>query len=240
MSARSFICTLNNPTEFGQEYLEKMFAELKAVYICGQLEKGKEGTLHLQFFIHLKEKKRPTFMHKYDKRVHIEVVKVNNGADEYCLKEDTRVDGPWEFGVRPVKRNSKADWDRVFELAKQGRLDDIPADIKVKHYANLQKIKKDHIQPVDKDHLRGVWIYGPAGIGKSRKARADYPNSYPKLCNKWWDGYQGQESVIMDDIGKEHHVLGQQLKIWSDRYGCILETKGGAVVDNYQHFIVTS
>jgi len=128
-------------------------------------------------------------MHKYDKRVHIEVVKVNNGADDYCLKEDTRIDGPWEFGVRPVKRNSKADWDRVFELAKQGRLDDIPADIKVKHYANLQKIKKDNISVVDKDHLRGVWIYGPAGVGKSRKAREDYPNAYPKLCNKWWDGY---------------------------------------------------
>lgn len=44
----------------------------------------------------------------------------------------------------------------------------------------------------------------------------------------------------MDDIGKEHHILGQQLKIWTDRYGCILETKGGAVVDDYQWFIVTS
>lgn len=37
----------------------------------------------------------------------------------------------------------------------------------------------------------------------------------------------------MDDIGKDHKCLGQQLKIWSDRYGCILETKGGAVIDNY-------
>lgn len=49
-----------------------------------------------------------------------------------------------------------------------------------------------------------------------------------KLCNKWWDGYQGQENVIMDDIGQEHKCLGQQLKIWADRYACVLETKGGA------------
>lgn len=96
------------------------------------------------------------------------------------------------------------------------------------------------MRPVDKDHLRGIWLHGASGVGKSRLARDKFPNSYPKLCNKWWDGYKGQETVIMDDIGKDHKVLGQQLKIWTDRYGCILETKGGAVVDNYQWFIVTS
>lgn len=44
----------------------------------------------------------------------------------------------------------------------------------------------------------------------------------------------------MDDIGKEHSMLGQQLKIWADRYGCILENKGGAQTDNYDWFVVTS
>jgi len=44
----------------------------------------------------------------------------------------------------------------------------------------------------------------------------------------------------MDDIGPEHKCLGQQLKIWTDRYGCILETKGGALVSHYEQFIVTS
>lgn len=44
----------------------------------------------------------------------------------------------------------------------------------------------------------------------------------------------------MDDIGPDHKVLGQQLKIWSDRYACVLETKGGALADKYTDFIVTS
>lgn len=68
---------------------------------------------------------------------HFEKVKVNNGADDYCMKEDTRVEGPWEFGKKPVKRNSKADWDRIYEEAKIGNYDAIPADVKIKHYSNL-------------------------------------------------------------------------------------------------------
>jgi len=70
-------------------------------------------------------------------------------------------------------------------------MDEIPADIKVKHYGNLQKIGKDHLLPKDSDHLRGVWLVGHSGCGKSKTAREKYPDAYPKLCNKWWDGYQG-------------------------------------------------
>lgn len=44
----------------------------------------------------------------------------------------------------------------------------------------------------------------------------------------------------MDDFGKEHACLGYHLKIWADRYGHILETKGGAVTDNYKKFVITS
>lgn len=69
--------------------------------------------------------------------LHAEKVVRNNGADKYCMKEDTRLDGPWEFGVKPVERNNKTDWERVFEDAKKGDLDSIPADIKVKHFGNL-------------------------------------------------------------------------------------------------------
>lgn len=179
-------------------------------------------------------------MKKLDPRAHWEPVIKDNGAGEYCMKEETRVEGPWEFGVRPVKRNSKTDWERVYEDAKEGNLEAIPADIKVKHYANLQRIAKDHLRPADSEDVRGTWICGPAGIGKSRSAREGHESFYPKLCNKWWDGYRGEKVVIMDDFGPEHKVLGQQLKIWGDRYGCILETKGGAMGSAFDKFIITS
>lgn len=52
-------------------------------------------------------------MKKFCSKSHFEPVAFNNGADRYCMKEDTRLDGPWEFGMRPVKRDSKIDWEEV-------------------------------------------------------------------------------------------------------------------------------
>lgn len=89
------------------EYLETYFTTHKAVYVCGQLEKGAEGTPHIQFFLnfHKSNKKSLKAMKKLDDKVHWEPVKINNGADAYCMKEDTRVEGPWSFGIKPAQRN---------------------------------------------------------------------------------------------------------------------------------------
>lgn len=241
MSHRNWICTLNNPDVKPEGFLRDLHSLAGATYTCGQLEKGAEGTLHLQFFMNFSQKARHTKISKIVPRVHCEPVVVNNGADTYCMKEDTRVEGPWEFGIRPLRRNSKVDWELIKESAKANKLDDIPGQIYVCHYSKLKAIAKDHMTfPPDTDHTKGVWIYGPSGCGKSRSARKEYPNAYPKLCNKWWDGYQGQKAVIMDDIGPDHECLGQQLKIWTDHYSCLLETKGGGLPSEFEWFVVTS
>lgn len=126
--------TLNNPELFTADYLEQIHKKSKATYTVGQLEKGAEGTPHIQFFMNFKTPVRPTAIKKLDNRLHIEVVKINNGADAYCMKEDTRLEGPYEYGMKPVKRNSKKDWEEVKANAINGDLDKVPADIFVKHY----------------------------------------------------------------------------------------------------------
>ena len=99
------------------------------------MEKGENGTRHLQFTIWFRTKARLSVFKGVP--VHAIPVTVDNGADAYVTKAETRIDGPWEFGVKPVKRNDKADWDLVRKQALAGELDKIPADIFIKHYSNL-------------------------------------------------------------------------------------------------------
>lgn len=87
---------------------------------------------------------------------------------------------------------------------------------------------------------KGIWYVGKSGCGKSSTARREFPDSYMKLANKWWDGYKGQKTVILDDLDKSHEKLAYHLKIWGDHYGCTLEIKGGAVASNFEKIIVTS
>lgn len=44
----------------------------------------------------------------------------------------------------------------------------------------------------------------------------------------------------MEDLDKDHACLGHHLKIWSDHYGFIAESKASALTPNYDLFIVTS
>lgn len=246
MTSRNFVLTKFHEKldpEMAEGWLKKLYTATGAAYAVGQLECCPETKrLHVQAFLNFKKPVRASCIKKADGDVHIQSVSRNNGADDYCMKEETRIAGPWEFGVKPFRANKKTDWDQVWAKASEGKLDEIPASVRVIHYSKLKAIAKDHMKFADKDHLRGIWIYGEAGAGKSRWVREHCPADelYPKLCNKWWDGYTGQRYVVMDDFGPQHAVLTQQLKIWADRYGCILETKGGAVADNYEWFIITS
>lgn len=84
-----------------------------------------------------------------------------------------------------------------------------------------------------------IWIYGASETGKSRWARANTIRPYFKAQNKWWDGYNGEEHVILDDL--DSSCISHYLKIWADNYpGWVGEIKGDYVYPFIKKFIVTS
>lgn len=95
--------------------------------------------------------------------------------------------------------------------------------------------------PGDLEHLDNHWLYGKTGTGKSRMARAKWPGAYLKDITKWWDHYNDQPAIIIEDLDPDHKYLARQLKIWSDRYPFSPEHKGSYLPPiRPKHVIVTS
>lgn len=88
--------------------------------------------------------------------------------------------------------------------------------------------------------MKGIWLHGASGSGKTSFARAQWPDAYLKLANKWCDGYKKHKEILLDDLDKHHEKLSYYIKLWADRYHQPAETKGGMVALTHTNFIVTS
>lgn len=88
--------------------------------------------------------------------------------------------------------------------------------------------------------LQNLWLCGEAGSGKTKYVWDNFPDLYVKPINKWWNGYHGQENVLIDDWDPSKNMLIYYLKIWADRYPFPAEIKGSSMMARPKRIIVTS
>lgn len=145
----------------------------------------------------------------------------------------------FELGKLAVRRNAKADWDAILVAARAGNLSPIPPDIQIRCYNQLRRIGADYVQPLPMERYAKVF-WGRTGTGKSRRAWEEAGlQAYSKdPRTKWWDGYMGQNDVVIDEFRGTIDI--SHLLRWLDRYPVRVENKGGSVSLSATRFWFTS
>lgn len=236
---RSWCFTINNWTD--SDYIAVCSLMKKAKYGIVGKEKGSLlQTPHLQGYIHLENALSFDCVRKFLSRAHLE--KANGNDNEnfvYCSKEgDYR-----EWGEKSEGQGKRNDIKEVADLIKSGdtSLTDIMfdyPDVYVKYSRSLEKmfaaVQKPRSQPPQVH-----WRYGLAGTGKTRFVVDKYgtENIYIKDGTMWWDGYNSQQVILIDDF--DNSIPYRTLLRILDRYAYQGQVKGGYVHINSPEIYIT-
>nr|WPR18796.1 MAG: hypothetical protein [Chemarfal virus 250] len=227
--SRNFTFTMNNYTD------TTLVDTVECKYIIYGKEVGESGTPHLQGFISFESMRHFKPVCKLLPGCHVEIARSALAAVAYCKKGGDYV----ERGVPPLppKEAGQKGIAERWELAKQGRFEELPPE-QIKTY---EYIKRKFTEVHDIGWLDNEWIHGPSGCGKSSSVRERYSKFYWKDCSKWWDGYDHEEVVVIEDWDpKCSEYLSRYLKIWADHYAFKAEVKGGSMMIRPHKIIITS
>lgn len=199
-------------------------------WLCFQLEKGDGGFLHFQGCGHTARTFRfGTFKNHLGATAHIEKMRGTvQQARDYCRKDDTRQLGPYEVG-HPPQQGRRRDLEAVRELIAGGATE---REVAEQHFPQWCIYRRSFtayrdLLRSDRDWLTEcVFYWGAPGTGKSRRAFSEAgPDAYAKLPGKWFDGYSGQEHVVIDDL-HPGELTATLFKRLADRYPLRVEVKG--------------
>lgn len=241
----NYCFTLNNFTEFEKNDAIR-FIQSHCKYGIFQSETGESGTPHLQGYFQLSKKNRMSWLKStFSARAHYECAKGTwEQNKDYCSKEEARMPGTevFEHG-RPPETGKRNDLAPVVEsvLAKRSIGDialDHPEEF-IKFSRGILTLAAAVAEPRTwKTEV--FWFYGPTGTGKSLRAFEMAPNAYWKAGGtKWWDGYDGQEDVIIDDYRCDLCPFHELLRLL-DRYPMRVEFKGGSTHFRARRVFITT
>lgn len=248
--ARGYCITVNNPSD--EEYDDLLSwvrsgvscTPVEITYAIVGKEVGVEGTPHIQGYLYFKNAKTWSAVKKYPplRRAHLEVAKGDPTSNQkYCSKEGNFV----EEGSLPEK-GKRSDLDVVAEMISEGSsMSDVAKSHPVqfiKYSKGIMALKSLMHQP-RKEKTVVHWYYGPTGTGKSHRARevATAAGSwyYKDPTTKWWDGYDQQQVVIVEDYRRDFCTFASLLRLL-DEYELKVEYKGGYVDFNSKIIIFTT
>lgn len=203
---RGIFGTWNNWTETDYETLKKFIGANGTWAIVGKEVGEEKGTPHLQYGICFKNQRTLRSCRKSLKGSDVRKMKgTPEQVKTYCTKQD---EDAYEYGEMP-SQGKRTDIDAVKDRILNG---DATADticVENPEFFHQYGRTLDRLEMIAlrkryrTEMTTGEWITGPTGCGKTHRAMEDYhPDThYVKNLNEdWWDGYKGQETVILNEF----------------------------------------
>jgi len=228
--SRRYVFTWNNYPAEAEALLKALFIRRNGLYlICGR-EVGDSGTPHLQGYIHFESTTSFKTLKRELPSCHIEQAKGNTTENKnYCSK-----DGDFfELGEAPLDKGvaTKELWKKLLAAAKEGNWQWIQEQhprLWILHNTKFMSLREP--KSLVMNDIQNEWWYGATGTGKSRLAWEKYGSiCFQKMLNKWWDGYDMEPVVIIEEWSPKNDVTSSALKIWADRYPFTAQIKGGVL-----------
>lgn len=111
----------------------------------------------------------------------------------------------------------------------------------VRSSTGLQRLRNALFKPKSRDDIAVTVIYGATGVGKSRfLARiASVVDTYWKPNGKWWEQYNGESFVFLDDFRATDMDFNTLLRV-TDRYPMIVDIKCSSAQLKASDIFITS
>lgn len=158
-------------------------------------------------------------------RIHIEPAVAGDFSNKkYCEKENKL----FEIG-EPMKQGKRTDIETALDIIEEtGSVSEVLKVVKnyqaVRHTELYLKYnEKEEVRP----NLQVINIWGESGTGKTRYVYENESRIFRPINYKWWEGYDGHEVVLLDDIRKDFCKFHELLNLL-DIYPIRVECKGGS------------
>jgi len=244
--AKHWCFTINNPELDADKEILQTADEME--YCVCQLERGEDGTLHLQGVIGFKKRRYFRTVKALHPRAHWEIARSVPASIAYAQKSETRVDGPWIYGNPPAGavQGKRSDLDKVVKMIRKGRslkqIFEKAPNSTLRYTNNISRLVLYYTPP--RDFASRVYLfYGPTRTGKT-KAALSFPSPFKGLCpkhgNLWMDGYDPMlhETVIFDDF--YGGIKWTELLNLTDRHPFQVQIKGASIQFRPKTIIFTS
>lgn len=195
--------TWNNPNDLTQP------GQMPGIrYLITQYEYGDSGTPHLQGYVWFQTRKRLSAVRRLLPRANWLPARGTAQQNKtYCSKEEGRIAGPWEIGTIPANNGHR----NVTSMKYATLQDDLDEGMKLKevstshfemflkHNKSIQQYRLQQMEPRD-FKTTVIFMYGPAGAGKTHFVKEQDPKYWRKPLKHWFDAYDGEETVLYDDF----------------------------------------